>query len=54
MSLFPTLSASAASLGFAAFGAAEAGALGPDAASRLNSYLEEGRNADMDYMGRAR
>lgn len=52
MSLFPTLSASAASLGFAAFGAAEAGALGPDAASRLNSYLEEGRNADMDYMGR--
>ena len=52
MSLYPSLATSAASLGFAAFGAAEACALGPEAEKRLNDYLAEGRNADMDYMGR--
>ena len=52
MSVYPQLAASAASFGFAAFGAAEACALGPDAERRLQEYLSEGRNADMDYMGR--
>ena len=52
MSLYPSLAQSAASLGFAAFGAAEACALGPEAEKRLNDYLREGRNADMDYMER--
>ncbi len=48
MSVYPQLAASAASFGFAAFGAAEACALGPDAERRLQEYLSEGRNADMD------
>ena len=52
MSLFALLAGSAASLGFAAFGAAEACALGPEAQKRLGDYLAEGRNADMDYMER--
>lgn len=52
MSVYPQLAASAASFGFAAFGAAEACALGPDAERRLQEYLSEGRNADMDYMDR--
>lgn len=54
MSLYSTLSLSADALGFAGFGAAEAGALGPEAAKRLGDYLKEGRNADMDYMERNR
>ena len=52
MTLYETLHRSATALGFAAFGAAEACALGPDAERRLQDYLAEGRNADMDYMGR--
>ena len=52
MVLYETLQQSATALGFAAFGAAGAAALGPDAQRRLESYLAEGRNADMDYMAR--
>ncbi len=52
MVLYETLHDSATALGFAAFGAAEAAALGPDARKRLADYLSEGRNADMDYMER--
>lgn len=52
MSLYDLLADSAASMGFAAFGSAEACALGSDAQKRLGDYLAEGRNADMDYMAR--
>ena len=52
MALYETLHDSAMALGFAAFGAAGAAALGPDAERRLSDYLAEGRNADMDYMAR--
>ena len=52
MALYETLHDSATALGFAAFGAAEAAALGPEAQRRLSEYLSEGRNADMDYMER--
>lgn len=52
MVLYESLSESASSLGFAAFGAAEASALGQDAERRLSAYLADGRNADMDYMAR--
>ncbi|MBP5505896.1 MAG: DUF1730 domain-containing protein [Bacteroidales bacterium] len=52
MVLYETLYSSATDLGFAAFGAAEASALGPEAEGRLSQYLADGRNADMDYMAR--
>ncbi len=52
MSLWATLEQSALSLGFADIGAARAGALGPEAQSRLEEYIAQGRNADMDYMAR--
>ena len=52
MSLYALLAESAASMGFAAFGAAEACPLGAEAGKRLGDYIAEGRNADMDYMAR--
>ena len=49
--LFGTLEGIAHGLGFADFGAARIQPLG-EPARRLDSYLEEGRNAGMEYMGR--
>lgn len=49
--LFGTLEDIAHGLGFADFGAARMQPLG-EPARRLDSYLEEGRNAGMEYMGR--
>ena len=49
--LFGTLADIAHGLGFADFGAARIQPLG-EPARRLDSYLEEGRNAGMEYMGR--
>ena len=49
--LFSQLTDLARGLGFADFGAARMQPLG-ESARRLDSYLEEGRNADMEYMGR--
>ena len=49
--LFERLEAIARGLGFADFGAARMQPLG-ESARRLDKYLEEGRNAGMEYMGR--
>ncbi|MBR7026660.1 MAG: DUF1730 domain-containing protein [Bacteroidales bacterium] len=49
--LFGQLNDIALALGFSDFGAARMQPLG-EPARRLDSYLEEGRNAGMEYMGR--